>query len=128
MVDAENFVDKAFDPSQPRLLAFDSAQSNQHLLGVAGLDRMPCGAIELGYWIAKPYWGCGFASELGRKMIDIAKDELNLKRLNAGYFIDNPASGRVLSKLGFSTAGDPVYRHSRGRDTTALCQMCVLDL
>lgn len=126
--DADQFVAAAFNPEEPRLLAFHGEARSQALVGVAGLDRMPGGEVELGYWIAKAQWGQGFATELGTRMIGIARDELKLTRLTAGYFIDNPASGRVLAKLGFSPIADPVHRKSRAREEMALCQMCALEI
>lgn len=128
LADAEQFVAAAFNPEEPRLLAFHGDERSQVLVGVAGLDRMPGGEVELGYWIAKSHWGQGLATELGARMIGIARDELKLTRLTAGYFIDNPASGRVLAKLGFRPIADPVHRKSRAREEMALCQMCALEI
>jgi RimJ/RimL family protein N-acetyltransferase len=88
---------------------------------------MPGGDVELGYWIAKAHWNRGYASEAGRRMIEIGRTELQLQRLFAGYFVDNPASGRVLHKLGFTDLPDLVDRRSRARDAAAPCRMCVLE-
>ncbi len=98
------------------------------LIGVAGLDRMPDGEVELGYWIARDHWNRGYACEAARHMIEIARAELKLPRLVAGYFVDNPASGRVLEKLGFAPLPNLVDRNSRGRGGAAPCRMCTLDL
>ena len=67
-------------------------------------DRLrppPDGEIEFGYWIARRHWGRGYATEAGRAVLATARHGLRLKRLDAGHFLDNPASGRVLEKLGF---------------------------
>jgi RimJ/RimL family protein N-acetyltransferase len=58
----------------------------------------------MGYWIARPFWGRGLATEACRALIDIART-LALPSLEASHFIDNPASGRVLEKLGFEPLG-----------------------
>ncbi len=128
LADAEKLASHEFNPQEPRLFIFREEYNLSELIGVAGLDRMPDGKVELGYWIAKNCWNRGYASEAGRQMIELAKTELELPRLLAGYFIDNSASGHVLKKLGFVNAGEPVYRHSRGRGGAALCQMCTLEL
>lgn len=60
---------------------------------------------EFGYWLGKPYWGKGYATEAARRLVAYAFDELNLPALVAGYFHDNPASGRVLAKLGCTPDG-----------------------
>lgn len=128
LADAEKFASRAFNPQEPRLFVFREENNFSQLIGVAGLDRMPDGEVELGYWIAKEFWNRGYATEAGQQMIEIASAELKLPRLVAGYFIDNAASGHVLKKLGFVIAGEPVYRNSLGRGGAALCQMCSLDL
>ncbi|QNN24163.1 GNAT family N-acetyltransferase [Planctomycetales bacterium ZRK34] len=60
---------------------------------------------ELDYWIAKPYWNRGYATEAGRLMLDYTFDCWQLRRVFACHFATNPASGRVLEKLGFTREG-----------------------
>ena len=60
---------------------------------------------ELGYWFTPSSWGRGYATEAARSMVDIARHALGLRRLVSAYFLDNPASGRVLAKLGFRETG-----------------------
>ena len=61
---------------------------------------------EIGYWLAREFWGRGIAVEAARPVVENAFVALRLQRLVAGPFIDNPASGRVLQKLGFRKTGD----------------------
>jgi RimJ/RimL family protein N-acetyltransferase len=100
--DAEAFLASPKDPVLPSLLIFERADAEPRLIGSCGLSRRPSGAVEIGYWIARPFWGRGFASESGRALIDIAR-ALRLRQLEASHFIDNPASARVLDKLGFES-------------------------
>ena len=58
-------------------------------------------SAELGYWIGEEYWGRGFATEASKPLIEIAFEKYNVKQLYASFRVDNPASGRVLEKLGF---------------------------
>jgi [ribosomal protein S5]-alanine N-acetyltransferase len=60
---------------------------------------------ELGYWIGKPFWGQGYCSEAGAAVLRYAFGELGLIRVHARHLTRNPASGRVLQKLGFSYEG-----------------------
>lgn len=60
---------------------------------------------EIGYWLAKPYWNKGIMTEVVKKLIDLAFNVYNLKRLEAVIFIFNDASGRVLEKAGFHFEG-----------------------
>ena len=60
---------------------------------------------ELGYWIGKPYWGNGYCTEAARAMVRFGFEELGLKRIHAIHFRRNPASGRVMSKIGMAREG-----------------------
>jgi [ribosomal protein S5]-alanine N-acetyltransferase len=59
----------------------------------------------LGYWIGKPYWGRGFCTEAARAVLRYAFTELGLNRVHAYHFHHNPASGRVLQKIGMTHEG-----------------------
>jgi RimJ/RimL family protein N-acetyltransferase len=97
------------------------------LIGKIGFGPGPDGPSELGYFIARPHWGQGYASEAARAVIDIAR-ALGVPALQAGHFLDNPASGRVLEKLGFAPTGRIAPRFSAGRGETAPCRFYRLDL
>ena len=60
---------------------------------------------EIGYWIGASYWGNGYATEAARAMVGYAFGELCLHRVQARHFIRNPASGRVLQKVGMKLEG-----------------------
>lgn len=75
------------------------------LIGGVSLNDIAGDEAWLSYWIAKPYWSRGFASEAVRAMLRYGFDRLGLKAIKAGYQSENPASGRVLSKLGFVQTG-----------------------
>ena len=119
--DAEAFLCAPHDPVLPSFLVFKRTNGEPVLVGACGLGRRPSGAVELGYWIARDHWGRGFATESARALLAIAR-ALGLKRLEASYFADNPASGRVLEKLGFTATGlrAPRYSCARGRDAEAV--------
>lgn len=120
MRDAEAFLAKPRDPLLPSFLVLERTDSAPRLVGSCGLGRRPSGAVELGYWIARPFWGRGFATEAGRALVDIART-LGLRQLEASHFIDNPASARVLDKLGFEATGliAPRMNCARGEEVPA---------
>jgi [ribosomal protein S5]-alanine N-acetyltransferase len=60
---------------------------------------------ELGYWIGRPFWGQGYATESAAALIAFGFDRLGLNRINATHFGDNPASGRVMEKLSMMREG-----------------------
>lgn len=76
------------------------------LLGAMGLriDQMN-DAGELGYWIGKPYWGRGFATEAAATVLDYAFAVIGLNRVEATYLTRNHASGRVMEKLAMELEG-----------------------
>ena len=75
------------------------------LVGCVGLARRAEETYELGYWLGVPYWGRGYASEAGRAALDWATEARGVTRFSSAHFVDNPASGRVLEKLGFAYTG-----------------------
>jgi RimJ/RimL family protein N-acetyltransferase len=120
MRDAEAFLASPRDPALPSFLIFERTDGAPQLIGACGLARRPSGAVELGYWIARPYWGRGFATEACSALIDIATT-LGLDSLEGSHFLDNPASARVLEKLGFAPVGIVAPRMScaRGHEVPA---------
>jgi len=118
--DAEAFLASPRDPILPSLLIFERGAGAPQLVGSCGLGRRPSGAVEMGYWIARSHWGRGLATEACTALIDIART-LGLARLEASHFIDNPASARVLEKLGFESTGliAPRRNCARGADVPA---------
>ncbi len=70
------------------------------LVGTVGLDRAD-GAYELGYWVGERHWSKGIATEAGRALVAHAFQRLPLAKLTASHLVENHASGRVLTKLGF---------------------------
>ena len=107
--------DFAMRPQDSRLPNFFvSTASNGQLIGSVGLGRDDDGRTELGYWIARSHWGNGYAPEAARAVLRLART-LGHRKLVAGHFVDNPASGRVLAKIGFRPTGKVVPRFSLGR-------------
>jgi RimJ/RimL family protein N-acetyltransferase len=76
------------------------------LVGAVGLARTPAHAsAELGYWIGEPAWGQGFATEAAGALCAYAFSALDVHRIQARHFLHNPASGRVMQKLGMQREG-----------------------
>ena len=60
---------------------------------------------ELGYWVGVPFWGQGYATEASSAVIDFGLEVLELNRIQAQHFVGNPASGRVMQKVGMEYEG-----------------------
>jgi ribosomal-protein-alanine N-acetyltransferase len=90
------------------------------LVGCTGYRAFGEDHAELGYWIGKPYWGMGYASEAVRVLIVHAFETGGFAYLTAGHFKDNPASARVIAKFGFVPQGRQV-RDCAARGVKAHC-------
>ena len=75
------------------------------LLGFVGLKPINDGIVELGYWLGREFWGHGYATEAASRIVQHAFMDLEIQTILSGHFTVNPASGRVLEKLGFSESG-----------------------
>ena len=96
------------------------------LIGCAGYRAFNGGHAELGYWIGKPYWGMGYATEAVRALILYAFETDGFDYLSAGHFTDNPASARIIAKFGFAPAGKEM-RDCAARGAKAHCITYRLD-
>ncbi|NCN84958.1 MAG: GNAT family N-acetyltransferase [Sphingomonadales bacterium] len=126
--DARQFLSLPTDPAFPSWLIFSRTEGAPQLAGCIGIDSQDNGEVELGYWISRSHWGRGYATEAGRAVLQNAR-ALGHKRLIASHFIDNPASGSVLRKLGFQPTGqtDTIFCRGRNRDVQAVAFSCVLE-
>jgi RimJ/RimL family protein N-acetyltransferase len=93
--------------------------AGEGLIGCIGAHKREGDAYEVGYWFGRPYWGQGFATETTRAFVAAASA---LGVLEAGHFIDNPASGRVLLKSGFAYTGETKPMFSLGRGESVACR------
>ena len=80
---------------------------NGRLIGTVGLREIDKehALAEMGFWIGVDLWNQGFASEAGRALVDFGFAELDLNRIYAHHMTRNPASGRVLEKIGMKPEG-----------------------
>ena len=120
--DAEAWLAAPRDPLLPSLLVFERTNGAPRLVGGCGLGRRPSGAVELGYWVANPDWNRGFATEAARAVLDMAR-ALGIRQVEASHYLDNPASARVLDKLGFAPTGIVATRLNAARCVEAPARM-----
>jgi RimJ/RimL family protein N-acetyltransferase len=81
-------------------------RETSRLVGIIGLAPAPDGrSAELGYYIARDHWGRGVATEAALAISRVGFETFGFLKLTSGYNADNPASGRVLAKLGFTIIG-----------------------
>jgi [ribosomal protein S5]-alanine N-acetyltransferase len=91
------------------------------LIGGAGFYRRASGTAELGFWLGKPWWGQGYATEAARAVLREGLKNRRLPGYSSAHFVDNPASERVLRKLGFVQVGRArIACNARGCDVDAI--------
>lgn len=102
--DAEDLVAHAHDSDGVRLAV--RLKGLCTFVGGVGLRlELDHHRAELGYWIGVPYWGNGYATEAARALLKYAFDQLKLNRIYASHVPNNPASGKILLKLGMKREG-----------------------
>lgn len=80
------------------------------LIGSGGLVYIEFkGMFELGYNIMKKYWGRGLTTEAAQRIIDFGKNELKQTKFYCCHAKGNPASGKVMTKVGFRYQKDGAY-------------------
>lgn len=90
-----------FEHDRSVAFAIDDGQ----LAGAVGLMFKGDGLAELGYWIGKPFWNRGYASEAARAVVRYGFETCGLHRIFAMHFSRNPASGHVLRNAGMQYEG-----------------------
>lgn len=114
VAEALDWIGRKRDPRLPDCLLMLRTRGALRLVGGCGIARREDGTLELGYWIDRAHWGLGFATEAARAVMRFAR-ATGLGRIRAAHFLDNPASGRVLRKIGFQPTGRIEAGHSRSR-------------
>jgi RimJ/RimL family protein N-acetyltransferase len=95
-------------------------QATDELRGAIGIMlALPHHRGELGYWVGVPFWNRGYCTEAAQALMSFGFDVLGLHRLEARHFTRNPASGRVMQKLGMTLEGihrEAFYRWDKFED------------
>jgi RimJ/RimL family protein N-acetyltransferase len=114
---------RSMDLAEERLFAIET--ENDGVVGALGFYETGGFGPELGYWLGRPYWGRGYASEAAKGASDWAHEDWEKKVVIAGHFADNPASGAVLCKAGFLYTGEVQLHPSKARGEPARSRMMV---
>lgn len=119
--DADWWIDRriAWTQKHEKEVSFAIRQASGYLIGSVGVNEIEIGqthCAEIGYWLAKPFWGQGIATDAVRIFIKYAFEELGLVRLFSRVLDFNAGSWRVLEKNGFQLEGilrKHIYRDGR---------------
>lgn len=92
------------------------------MIGGSGYFLRKPGAAELGFWLGRAFWGRGYATEAVTAVLAHALAHSSYPVFSSSHFTDNPASGRVLAKLGFEPVGTGrIWSSARGVEVAAIC-------
>jgi RimJ/RimL family protein N-acetyltransferase len=81
-------------------------KTDQHFMGAIGLElELEHDRAALGYYIGKPFWNNGYVTEAAHAVLQYGFTELKLHRIHAVHFTHNPASGRIMQKIGMRHEG-----------------------
>ncbi len=93
---------------QGRAVNWAIRNAEDQLIGACGFNDFQMGKshrAEIGYWLAKPFWGQGIMTAVVRRACQYAFEEFGLVKIIAQVNATNPASARVLEKCGFEQEG-----------------------
>jgi ribosomal-protein-alanine N-acetyltransferase len=90
------------------------------LIGCVGYRAYNEVHAEMGYWLGKPHWGFGYATEAARALIRHVFQKEGFDYLTCGHFRENAASARVIAKLGFEPSGEAL-RDCAARGNKSRC-------
>ncbi|MDX5332093.1 MAG: GNAT family N-acetyltransferase [Pseudomonadota bacterium] len=111
------------DPRREQVFAIERDEDG--LIGMLGFHPDEAGRTEIGYWLGRPHWGQGYATEAADRALAWAAGDWGRRYLMAGHFAENAASGQVLCKTGFLYTGEVQPRHSLARGEPVPVRMMV---
>jgi hypothetical protein len=122
---AVNWIRRHDDERKAGLLTFAVVRKSEgDVIGAAtlGLERNHDKA-EIAYWIGAPFWNNGYATESARRLVDFGFGELYVNRIYGRYFLRNPASRRVMEKVGliYEATLRQDFRHGAGFEDIGIC-------
>jgi len=122
---ARTFLVRTASQNRARDNTFVIDLEGEGAIGVMGFFHDKDPYPEMGYWIGRPFWGRGLATEAAEGALKWASRSWKKRAVAAGHFTDNPASGRVLTKSGFLYTGETRRQHSLARGEEADVRMMV---
>lgn len=107
LADADYFIERSVSHPlpTPNFAMIAVTLPGQPLVGGIGLVHQHAVA-EIGYWVARAFWGQGFATQAAKAVLELAFLAYGHDEIKASHMIDNPKSAHLLEqKLGFTQTG-----------------------
>ena len=102
---AEEWIAKHAEDFEENRIHHFAIDRDGELVGATALVVKSDGLADIGYWIGVPYWKHGYASEAAAEVVRYGFEDCGMQRIYACHFARNPASGRVLQKVGMQYEG-----------------------
>lgn len=96
------------------------------LLGAIGLHDRDDDKAELGYWIGIPYWNKGYVTEAAKAVVDFGFKKLEFNKIFATHFLHNPASGRIMEKVGMQQEAILKQEMKKDGEYFDIVRFCIL--
>ena len=80
-------------------------RKSKQLFGAVSLLKIQDSSARLGYWIGESFWGNGYGTEAAKELVGFACSNLGIVKIAAEHLSSNPASGRVMEKIGMCHIG-----------------------
>ncbi len=93
-----NIATKGFKEKSQYTFGIELIASKEFIGGIGLIINQHSNRAELGYWIAKPFWNQGFATEATKAILTFGFNLLNLNKIYATHLANNPSSGKVMIK------------------------------
>jgi ribosomal-protein-alanine N-acetyltransferase len=85
---------------QKKGVTFAIRDKTETIIGAIGLTDEGSDKAQMGYWMAKKFWNKGYITEAAKAMVESGFKELGFNKIYATHFLHNPASGKVMQKIG----------------------------
>ena len=118
--DAESFISSIIETGPATVFAIANQSEAIGSIGLMPGKHVHRYTVELGYWLAEPYWGKGIMTQAVQSLSEYAIHDLKMHRVFAEPYTTNPASARVLDKAGFTCEG--ILRSSEFKNGKVLDQ------
>jgi RimJ/RimL family protein N-acetyltransferase len=113
----QGFVDKTY-----YAFAIDLKSASEFIGGTGLKMEERFNRAEAGYWIAEPFWNIGYCTEALNALLKFGFEKLNLNKIYVTYFVENPASGKVMKKTGMIQEGLLIDHYKKGDKYFSLVQ------
>ncbi|MHC0036989.1 GNAT family N-acetyltransferase [Pseudoneobacillus sp. C159] len=126
---AEDFIKSVLESEKTgRILIYAMIEKEtEQFLGIMNVSiQSQYKRGELAYWVGKPFWGKGYGTEAAKALLTYCFEKLELNKVFAAAFTDNPGSWRVMEKIGLSYEGTLKQHVARDGEFKDLCYYGIL--